>query len=85
VSSHGSGAVGAMPTLQALVDGGGGDVPLINLRFRCSNCSSGKGSTSFSVRNNRYRWLACGENGDAISFAMWVWPDRSARQGRSIR
>jgi hypothetical protein len=42
-----------MPTLQALVGGGG--VPLIHLRFRCSNCSSGKGSTSFSVRNNRYR------------------------------
>jgi len=26
--------------LQALVDGGRGDVPLIRLRFRCSNCGS---------------------------------------------
>jgi hypothetical protein len=24
--------------LQALVDAGRGDVPLVNLRFRCSNC-----------------------------------------------
>ena len=27
--------------LQALVDAGRGDVPLIHLRFRCSNCGSG--------------------------------------------
>ena len=26
--------------LQALVDAGRGDVPLIKLRFRCSNCGS---------------------------------------------
>jgi len=26
--------------LQALVDSGRGDVPLIRLRFRCSNCGS---------------------------------------------
>ena len=27
--------------LQALIDAGRGDVPLIHLRFRCSNCGSG--------------------------------------------
>ena len=32
--------------LQALVDAGRGDVPLIHLRFRCSNCS---GSLTDSV------------------------------------
>jgi hypothetical protein len=26
--------------LQALIDAGKGDVPLINLKFRCSNCGS---------------------------------------------
>ncbi len=27
--------------LQGLVDAGRGDVPLVHLRFRCSNCGSG--------------------------------------------
>lgn len=27
--------------LQSLVDAGKGDIPLIHLRFRCSNCGSG--------------------------------------------
>ncbi len=27
--------------LAALIEGGKGDVPLIHLRFRCSNCGSG--------------------------------------------
>ena len=27
--------------LQGLVDAGRGDVPLVELRFRCSNCGSG--------------------------------------------
>ena len=27
--------------LQGLVDAGRGDVPLVRLRFRCSNCGSG--------------------------------------------
>jgi hypothetical protein len=27
--------------LKALVDAGKGDVPLVELRFRCSNCGSG--------------------------------------------
>ena len=42
------------------------------LRGPCPIHGSDKGSTSFSVCNNRYRCFACGEHGDAISFAMWA-------------
>jgi hypothetical protein len=32
--------------LQALIDAGKGDVPLINLKFRCSNCGSRRSLTA---------------------------------------
>ena len=43
-----------------------------SLRGPCPIHGSGKTSTSFSVRHNRYRCFACGARGDAISFAMWA-------------
>ena len=43
-----------------------------SLRGPCPIHGSGKASTSFSVRHNRYRCFACGARGDAISFAMWA-------------
>ena len=42
------------------------------MRGPCPIHGSGKGSTSFSVRNGRYRCFACGEHGDAISYVMWA-------------
>src|SRR5690242_18063446 len=42
------------------------------LRGPCPIHGSSKGSTSFSVRNNRYRCFACGEHGDVFSFTMWA-------------
>jgi hypothetical protein len=37
--------------LQALIDSGRGDVPLIQLRYRCSNCSGGSQFTDWVVTN----------------------------------
>ena len=41
------------------------------LRGPCPIHGSGKGSTSFSVRNGRYRCFACGAHGDVFAFTMW--------------
>jgi hypothetical protein len=38
--------------LQKLVDSGRGDVPLIRLRFRCTNCAGGSRSTDWVVTND---------------------------------
>ena len=41
--------------LQALIDAGKGDVPLINLKFRCSNC--GSRLTDFVCTSNDAGWV----------------------------
>jgi hypothetical protein len=38
--------------LQALIDNGRGDVPLIRLRYRCGNCPSGSRFTDWVVTND---------------------------------
>ena len=43
-----------------------------SLRGPCPIHGSGKTSTSFSVRHNRYCCFACGARGDAIDFTMWA-------------
>jgi hypothetical protein len=42
--------------LQALIDAGRGDVPLIHLRFRCSNCSSDRTDFVVTSRDNPQPW-----------------------------
>jgi hypothetical protein len=41
--------------LQALIDAGKGDVPLINLKFRCSNC--GSRLTDFGCTSKAAGWV----------------------------
>jgi hypothetical protein len=41
----------AAADLQRLIDDGRGDVPLIRLRYRCSNCSGGSQFTDWVVSN----------------------------------
>jgi hypothetical protein len=41
-------------------------------RGPCPIHGSGKASTSFSVRGNRFRCFACGEHGDVFGFTMWA-------------
>ena len=43
-----------------------------SLRGPCPIHGSGKASTSFWVRQNRFGCFACGAHGDAIDFTMWV-------------
>ena len=42
--------------LQALIDAGRGDVPLIHLRFRCSNCGSDRTDCVVTSRDNPQPW-----------------------------
>src|SRR5689334_24242232 len=42
------------------------------LRGPCPIHGSSQGSTSFSVRNNRYICFSCGERGDVFGFTMWA-------------
>ena len=42
--------------LQKLIDAGRGDVPLIHLKFRCSNCGSDRTDFVVTSRDNPQPW-----------------------------
>ena len=42
--------------LPALIEAGKGDVPLIHLRFRCSNCGSRRTDAVITSRENPQPW-----------------------------
>jgi len=46
----------AEANLQALIDAGRGDVPLIHLRFRCSICGSDRTDFVVTSRDNPQPW-----------------------------